>query len=310
MIPHYCFLADEYKELRALSQSTDSFWEMKRSRARFVSASDVPTICGFGWQSIRQLAKEKMGISARKVSDYATMIMKRGQELEPLARLNFTERTGITLVQTGMWIHPIDQRLSASPDALCVTIDGLCPLEIKCPVPTTLVDDRRRHKDSLQLQTQIQCTAAPYGFLFYFFPDEPERCEITLYLADWEQWLDIVAHSDWFINCVYNRVIPKASLTEKEYEQNRSRYMLQQDEYWRFLKQLSTREDRRPTSPVTNGLVVVKRRTLPTRPAESARPTQEEAGKGKKRGGGPGEPGAKRAHSSESDSSAEELTEP
>lgn len=234
MIPHFCFLGDEFKELRALLQSDDRFWELKANRKHFVSASDVPNICGFGWITPRQLWKQKCGLSSPKMDDYTSALMKHGRDWEPYARREFEKLMQCPVIETGMWVHPIDQRLSASPDGLMLSCDGFLPLEIKCPNNNTQITEKRRHKDSLQLQTQIQCVGAPYGFLFYFYPDAPEKWEISCYLENWEQWMDIVAHADWMMACVKARQFPKRGGIDYPY--NIVYYQFLQDEYFQFLK--------------------------------------------------------------------------
>ena len=233
MIPHFCFLGDEYKALRHLSQSDEAFWQLKADRRYFVSASEVPMVCNFGWRTPRQLFKEKLGEASKPMDDYTSQLIKHGRDWEPVARAEFAKMMQCVVVETGMWVHPIDQRLSASPDGLVVSVDGLLPLEIKCPNNNTRIDDRRRHKDSLQLQTQIQCTGAPYGFLFYFYPEAPEQWDVSVYFENWEQWMDIVSHADWFMACLQGRQFPKSV----SYEYNIVYYQYLQNEFFKFLKQ-------------------------------------------------------------------------
>ena len=253
MIPHFCFIGDEYKALRTLVQGTDAYWQLKEDRRHFVSASEVPTICGFGWKTAHALFKEKLGLKSKTMDAYTQELIKHGQDWEAPARQSFSLIMDYPVMQTGIWVHPIDQRLSASPDGLVVTPDGLIPLEIKCPNTNTIVDDRRRHKDSLQLQTQIQCVGAPYGFLFYFFPDFPELCEIICYQENWEQWMDIVAHSDWFISCVWAQQFTKAN-----FSYNRVYYMFLQDEYFKFLRSQGADNHRAGISPSARAAAAAK----------------------------------------------------
>lgn len=206
MIPFVVYENDADRlSLRTLKQDSEEFWTRRAGRRLFVSASEVPTICGFGNEkekSYRKLVLEKRTGIREEPSDFARMAMAHGKYYEPYAREEFLSKTALQGVETGMWVHPVDQRLSASPDALIWTNVGHVPLEIKCPYQAKEVTPERFHKDSLQLQTAIQCTGAPYGFLFYWFGHKDERNEYSVVFANPDVWHEIVALARHFIELV------------------------------------------------------------------------------------------------------------
>lgn len=63
--------------------------------------------------------------------DYESFAMKRGEELEPMARDAYEWRTGLLVTSCGFIRHPDELWIGGSPDGL-VGDDGI--IEIKCPL--------------------------------------------------------------------------------------------------------------------------------------------------------------------------------
>lgn len=70
-------------------------------------------------------------------SGFQSAAMKRGQEMEPLARAAYEVGSGQFMEQVGFVCHPTIDRAGCSPDGLILQ-DGL--LEIKCPESATHLD--------------------------------------------------------------------------------------------------------------------------------------------------------------------------
>ena len=235
MIPHTVYTDDSRVRYRFLRQDTDEFWKQRTERQRFVSASEVPTVCGHGWQSsdLADLLEQKRTGIRKPLSDFVQEACRHGKYWEPYARRWFELQFGVKVQETGLWVHPVDQRIAASPDGLFLSAAGHVPVEFKCPYRAKPgIKPERVHKDSLQLQTAIQCCDAPYGVLVYYWHDQlvladgsvvqqPQpTTECYLIENNHSHWLQIVAHVDWFLSLVADSTAP----LQVNYSQNRLRY--------------------------------------------------------------------------------------
>lgn len=85
--------------------------------------------------------------------------MRRGTELEPLARDFYVVETGAMVEEVGFYEHPSIANSGASPDGL-IGDDGL--IEIKCPNTATHIKTLESKKPALkymrQMQWQMACT--------------------------------------------------------------------------------------------------------------------------------------------------------
>jgi hypothetical protein len=77
-----------------------------------------------------ELIRER--ITGKRIESYKTALMKRGIELEPLARVLYEVRNNVMVDQVSFIDHWIIPMAGCSPDGL-IGADGL--LEIKCPSP-------------------------------------------------------------------------------------------------------------------------------------------------------------------------------
>jgi hypothetical protein len=161
---------------------------------------------------------------AVRVTEKERQLMEEGKRREPFARAYFSRAHGYRVFTTGMWVHPLDQRISASPDGCVVTEHGLVPLEIKSPSNGAHIDLVREHKDTLQLQTQIQCMGAPYGYLYYYYSENDERNRLIWVPSSREQWVEIVALVDDFLGYVNGRQPPAAVYRLSERQSIITRY--------------------------------------------------------------------------------------
>lgn len=242
MIPFFCYENQaRILELRLLSQQSDDFWAQRDARRLCVSASEVPIICGFGGRdrTPAHLWNQKKYNVNPPLSDYVQSMLDEGKRREPVARNWFSSEYNCPVMETGLWVHPVDQRIAASPDALAwmPELGGQVPLELKCPYDKrTKITSARVHKDSLQLQTQIQCTGAQCGFLVYFYAvDDPDNL-VFFVQQDWSLWLEIVAHCHWFIDSI-RQCENNPHLLEIDYNDHIKRYS---DEFIAFTQKQYT----------------------------------------------------------------------
>ena len=124
----------------------------------------------------------------------ASAATRHGTENEDVAR-RFYERLMKTKVEeTGLWLHPKDAWLGASPDGL-VGSDGL--LEIKCPLYQ--VHDQVPPHYMAQVQGQIECCDRPYCDFLSWTAGHQRLIRVYRSEAYWE-WLHRILTNFW--NCV------------------------------------------------------------------------------------------------------------
>jgi putative phage-type endonuclease len=137
-----------------------------------------------------------------KVADtYVSPDMKRGQELEPLARAAYEAVTGEMVVLAEFGTHATIADLGASPDGL-VSTDGL--LEIKCLNASNHIEALRNGMPSKyrpQVQTQLLVTGRQWCDFCVFHPDFPEAMQLGVYRiqADAEYHKTLVAETHKFL---------------------------------------------------------------------------------------------------------------
>ena len=94
----------------------------------YIGASDAPIIMGVSpWKTLVQLWEDKLGLGPEQKDNYA---MKRGRDLEPIARDAYVIETG-HMVEPKMVVHPNIPYMMANFDG--ITDDHQYAVEIKCP---------------------------------------------------------------------------------------------------------------------------------------------------------------------------------
>ena len=144
-----------------IQQNTPEWLEMRKNK---IGASDAPIIMGVSpWKTPYQLWEEKLDLAPQPDM---THVMRRGHELEPIARQVYNDYTG-NCAEPEVVIHPEREWMMASLDG--ISLDRSIVLEIKCP-------GKRDHdiagsgkvpeKYYPQLQHQLACIGA--NSLHYF----------------------------------------------------------------------------------------------------------------------------------------------
>jgi len=122
---------------------------------------------------INELVAEK--VTQQQAYVHETEAMKRGTELEPMARENFEFITDYAVSEIGFC--KLDKlEIGCSPDGIIDLPDGkVAILEIKCPMANTMVEYLRDGilppKYKPQVQGQLYITEADHGYFFAFHPD-------------------------------------------------------------------------------------------------------------------------------------------
>ena len=146
-------------------------------RKNHVGASDAPIIMGVSpWKTVYQLWEEKLGLLEHQRPNEA---MKRGLELEPIARQAYNDYTGNDAVAKVV-VHPEYKWMSASLDGLSKC--GTIPVEIKCPGyddHLKAVNGEIPEKYFPQLQHQLAVLGV--NMLHYFSYRNGEYCLIAVH---------------------------------------------------------------------------------------------------------------------------------
>lgn len=144
-----------------LKQGSEEWLEFRRMG---IGASDAPCILGVGFLSPYQLFINKM----TGKETFKNSAMKRGTDLEPIARQKFIEETGIDIYAKTV----INSELSwqfASLDGIDESHSTI--VEIKCPGPKdhlTAIDGMIPGKYYPQLQHQLCVTGLKKGYYYSF----------------------------------------------------------------------------------------------------------------------------------------------
>lgn len=119
--------------------------------------------------------------------------MKRGQELEPIARKRLDKVVGETAVDGNFWTRTItfDEdptttiTIGASPDGYYPNFDTL--LEIKCPMNKTKClpeEDDRFWTYFVQQMCQLFCTGKERNILFIYHPELPSTAYVNKFASE------------------------------------------------------------------------------------------------------------------------------
>jgi putative phage-type endonuclease len=203
-------------------------------RNNMVGASDAPVIMEMSpWTTPYQLWQRKMGL----VEVAQTEVMKRGLDLEPIAREQFIESVGYNLSPT-VALHDSIPYMMASFDGLSES--GEVAVEIKCPGR----EDHEKAMDGIipekyipQLMHQMEVAGIQSMFYFSF----NERSSRILQIEKDENFIKkMIDKEKAFWDCMQNLEAPE--LVEKD-------YIRREDEEWAQLAkewiEISKIEDRK-----------------------------------------------------------------
>lgn len=133
-----------------------------------------------------QLLCERLTGSAEET--FTSAAMKRGTDLEPVARDAYELYSMNDVLETGFVKHPSIKWFGASPDGL-VNDDGV--LEIKCPNTATHIDTMRRAAHDPQYEWQMLAEMACTGRMWVDFVSFDDRMPTELqYICHRYEWDD------------------------------------------------------------------------------------------------------------------------
>lgn len=194
--------------IQDVDQNTPEWLELRRS---FIGASDAPIIMEQSpWKTPLQLWEQKLGLASDESSTFA---MKRGIELEPVARKAYNDYTS-NYATPHVVFSEKTPFMMASLDGL--SIDGSVAVEIKCPgkedheiAKSGKVPD----KYYAQLQHQIETIGAEVVHYFSFRDGDFKLLEVE---RDQSFIDEMVSKEKEFWKKVSNFEAPE--LTSKDYK--------------------------------------------------------------------------------------------
>lgn len=200
-----------------LNQGTAEWLSLRNNK---IGASDAPIILGLSpWKTPYQLWQIKMGL----VETPQTQAMKRGIDLEPIARQKFIEIIGCDVFPI-VALHDDISFMLASFDG--VSENGKIVVEIKCPGR----EDHEKAMDGIipekyipQLQHQMEIANVSSMFYFSYSERSYKMIEIN---KDNAYIKDMISKEKDFWDCMQNLEAP--NLIDKDYIQR-------EDEEWLML---------------------------------------------------------------------------
>lgn len=168
-----------------IQQGSDEWFLQKLGK---ISGSKITLLLSEGRAGKESLTRKKYKnelirerITGKRIETFKTPLMRRGIELEPLARVLYEVRNNVMVDQVSFIDHPTIAMAGCSPDGL-IGHDGL--LEIKCPSPENhlghILEDGKDLIDTYydQVQWQICVTQRDWCDLVSFDPEMPDHLRL------------------------------------------------------------------------------------------------------------------------------------
>lgn len=113
-------------------------------------------------------------LSGESAPSFSTPEIRRGLEIEPLARAGYEINTGYEVVEVGMIPHPKIVGFGASPDGIIMLEKGKGGLEIKCPNTAQHVSVMQsgRHDKQYEWQMLAQMACAELEWVDFVSYDD------------------------------------------------------------------------------------------------------------------------------------------
>ncbi len=221
--------------LRDLEQGTAEWLSLRTTK---ITSTDAAVIVGSShWKTRIQLYNEK--ISDAPITTFVNDRMKRGTELEPVARQLFCIQNGIEVfprVVTRDWAM-------ASLDGM--SEDGKQSVEIKCPGDKDhALALSGRIPDHYYPQLQHQLYVTGLNSIFYYSFDGTDG--VTLVVKRDDAYIEkMVEQEKIFYDCIVNKTPPEPS--ENDYVERDDELWLQCAQQWKYtneqIKCLEKEED-------------------------------------------------------------------
>jgi len=135
------------------------------------------------WDYVGELAWER--ITGVPFPHHVTDAMEAGNQYEPIARIEYWQRTGIEVEETGLVLHPTLNYIASSPDGLVGNDGGI---EIKILVLDNFLDllyaDKIPEKYYPQMYTNMLCCGRDWWEFVAFCPGDESQPDLAQALPD------------------------------------------------------------------------------------------------------------------------------
>lgn len=170
-----------------IEQRTDAWKDLRYGRITGSRINDVLTRPKKGQKESITRANYRAQLVCERLTQkpmedqFVTWYMKRGIELEPLARVEYEMRQGVIVDSAGFQIHPTMPFAGASPDGF-IGIDGL--VEFKCVTTAKHIEWRlakmvpAEHKP--QILFELACSGRKWADFVSFEPNLPDSLQLFI----------------------------------------------------------------------------------------------------------------------------------
>lgn len=172
-------------------QGSEEWLAARLGRVTASRVSDVIAKTKTGYSTSRAAYMAELiceRLTGKQADSFTNDDMRRGTELEPIARAMYEIQTERTVRQVGFVIHPTIDQAGASPDGL--VDDGL--LEIKCPRPHIHLDYLEGQSPPAKYLPQMawQCICTQRGWVDFVSYCEAMPEDLQLFVVRYEPRLD------------------------------------------------------------------------------------------------------------------------
>ena len=166
------------------AQRTEEWYKSRLGKLTASRCGDALATTKTGESAYRK--NLRLQLLAERLTGVPTVIpetpaMRWGTEQEPVAKIAFSEFTGLSVEEVGFIEHPLIKGLGASPDGF--TSDGAL-VEIKCPQGPKHIEnflsERVPSDYRPQLLCQIACTGREFVHWVSFHPMFPKASQIKV----------------------------------------------------------------------------------------------------------------------------------
>lgn len=165
-----------------IEQRSDEWYQVRLGKATASRISDIIARTKSGWGASRENYKAQLiaeRLTGRPQDSYVNAAMQHGIDTEAEARLAYSFRHDVDVMEVGFVDHPSIGMAGASPDGL-VGADGL--VELKCPTVAThiaaLLGQAVPSKYLTQMQWQMACTGRQWCDFASYDPRLPETMRL------------------------------------------------------------------------------------------------------------------------------------
>ncbi|HEY6019552.1 MAG TPA: YqaJ viral recombinase family protein [Candidatus Paceibacterota bacterium] len=205
-----------------VEQRSPEWFALRRGKVTASRVGDIlATLRNGSWAASRknyaaQLVTERL--MGKDPEPFMNEAIQWGIDQEPHAKLAYTNKTGLEVVDVHFVNHPRLVDAGASPDGF-VGEDGL--LEIKCPTTAThietLLGSDLKEQYRLQMLWQMACTGRQWCDFVSFDPRLPE--EMSLYIRRYERDEKEIAHVENEIEAFLHEVQNTVDALKEKYVQ-------------------------------------------------------------------------------------------